>query len=148
VFTGPPWGEGVVGTREATEAQWQATLDNLRDFCDHAAKQNVELCLECHAGGLAEDTPFTLRLLRGVDRPNLTVNLQLPLLDDDWRTSLREPGQYTTHVHMHNWTERLGEGDRTFLADGTFDWEPVRTDSLQFAEHRGHSCRSGMNRYF
>ena len=72
-----------------------------------------------------EDSPATLRLLRGVDRPNLTTNLQLPLVKEDWTVSVAALSHTTTHIHIHNWTEDLGVGDLTFLEEGKFDWEPV-----------------------
>jgi sugar phosphate isomerase/epimerase len=125
VFTGPPWGDGVVGAQVATEAQWQAAIDGLREFCGIAAKQNIELCLECHEGSLMENSESTLRLLRAVDHSTLTVNLQLPLLNEAWETSVERLGSHTTHIHIHNWTEGLGRGAQTFLADGAFDWIPA-----------------------
>ena len=125
VFTGPPWGAGVVGAHEATEMQWQDAIRGLQEFCDRAAGDEVELCLECHEGSLMEDSPNALRLLHAVNRPNLTANLQLPLRNEDWRVSLQEMGRYTTHIHIHNWTRSLGQGDLTFLGEGAFDWTPV-----------------------
>lgn len=124
-FTGPPWGEGMVGARDATLSQWDGAISGLREFCDVAAGAGLELCLECHEGNLAEDGPSTLRLIQAVGRANLTVNLQLPLRDEDWRESLALLGPHTSHIHIHNWTEGLGGGDLTCLVDGTFDWLPV-----------------------
>jgi sugar phosphate isomerase/epimerase len=125
VFTGPPWGDGVVGAHEATPQQWEDAIQSLREFCDVAARQNVELCLECHEGSLMEDSPSTLRLLREVNRPNLTTNLQLPLVKEDWKFSIDSLAQTTTHIHIHNWTAGLNKGDMTFLEEGAFDWKPV-----------------------
>ncbi len=123
VFTGPPWGDGVVGAHAATPRQWDDAATSLREFCDIAARQNVELCLECHEGSLMEDSPSTLRLLKAVNRPNLTTNLQLPLLNEDWQVSVKALASTTTHIHIHNWTIGLGEGDLTFLGEGAFDWK-------------------------
>lgn len=125
VFTGPPWGDWVVGAHDATPRQWTDAIAGLQEFCDQAAPQGVELCLECHGGSLMEDGPSALRLIDGVDRPNLTVNLQLPLYEESWQDSLRALDAYTTHIHIHNWTGPIGEGHLTFLEDGTFDWGPV-----------------------
>lgn len=125
VFTGPPWGEGVVGAREATERQWRDAIDTLRDFCDRAAPQGIELCLECHEGSLMEDASSALRLIEGIARLNLTTNLQLPLRDEAWIVSLAALARTTTHVHIHNWTLGPGKGELTFLDEGAFDWEPV-----------------------
>ncbi len=140
VFTGPPWGEGVVGAKEATEAQWQAAIEGLREFCAVAGERGVELCLECHEGSLMEDSPSTLRLLDAVEHPSLTVNLQLPLLDEAWEVSVAWLGAYTTHLHMHNWTRGLGQGELTFLADGAFHWLPVLDDLVN--NHQRTPCLS------
>jgi sugar phosphate isomerase/epimerase len=125
VFTGPPWGQGVVGARDATAKQWEDSISSLREFCDIAAQEDVELCLECHGGSLMEDSPSALRLLKGVDRSNLTTNLQIPFLNEDWKVSVASLAATTTHIHIHNWTRGLGDGDLTFLEEGAFDWEPV-----------------------
>jgi sugar phosphate isomerase/epimerase len=149
VFTGPPWGQGVVGAHDATEAQWRAATESLQEFCDAAAAQGVDLCLECHDGSLMEDSPSALRLLNAVQRRNLTANLQLPLKDPTWEVSVRTLGPYTSHIHIHNWTAGLGRGDLTFLGEGAFDWKPVldhlivkcqRTICLS-VEHANHGGR-------
>lgn len=127
VFTGSPWGEGVVGARMATGEQWQAAIAGLREFCGVAPE--IEFCLECHEGSLMEDSGSALRLLEAVALPNLTTNLQLPLLDEAWEKSVERLGSYTTHIHIHNWTQGLGVGDLTFLGEGTFNW-PVVLDLL------------------
>lgn len=125
VFTGPPWGEGVVGGKAATSRQWSDAIQALQEFCDRALPLGVELCLECHEGSLMENGPSALRLLQAVARPNLTANLQLPLLNERWEESLRLLASYTSHLHLHNWTEGVGRGDLTYLEEGVFDWLPV-----------------------
>jgi sugar phosphate isomerase/epimerase len=149
VFTGPPWGEGVVGAHQATAQQWEDSIRSLREFCDIAAAQNVELCLECHEGSLMEDSPSALRLLHGVNRPNLTTNLQIPFVNEHWKVSVESLGPTTTHIHIHNWTQDLGKGDLTFLGEGAFDWEPVvralsrngRESLTLSVEHADHGQR-------
>jgi len=136
VFTGPPWGDGVVGAREATPQQWKDAIQSLHEFCDVSAQQNIELCLECHEGSLMEDSPSTLRLLQEVNRPNLTTNLQLPLVNEEWEFSVDSLAPTTTHIHIHNWTVSLGKGDLTFLEEGAFDWKPVVRSIL------GKGCKS------
>jgi sugar phosphate isomerase/epimerase len=123
-FTGPPWGRWMVGPKDADEQQWQDTIDGLQLFCDHAAQDGVELCLECHDGSLMEDSPATERLLQGVSRTNLTVNLQLPLVGETWETSVQRLGRHCTHIHIHNWAEGFGVGPWTRLSEGQGDWEP------------------------
>jgi Sugar phosphate isomerases/epimerases len=148
VFTGPPWGEGMIDARDATEQQWQDTIQSLQVFCDLARQEQVELCLECHAGQLMENSSSTLRLLNSVQRSNLTVNLQLPLRAETWTSSLSALAPYTTHMHIHNWTQELGKGSLTYLNEGVFDWLPVLYNltvtvgchicvSVEHADHHG-----------
>ena len=125
-FTGPvPPAPQAVDSRQAGPAQWEAAIRGLREFCDRAGEQGVELCLECHEGMLMEDTPGALRLLTGVDRPNLTANLQIPLRDEDWQTTISALGRYTTHIHIHNWHGAMTMDHLTFVSEGDFDWRPV-----------------------
>ncbi len=125
VFTGPPWGVGVVGAKQASDQQWSDAITSLREYCEEAAKDGVELCLECHEGSLMEDSPSALRLIHAIDHPNLTVNLQIPFKGESWETSVKALGRYTTHIHIHNWVGIPDESDLTFLDNGTFDWYPV-----------------------
>lgn len=140
VFTGPPWGEGIIGAHEATSRQWEDATAGLQEFCDRALPHGVELCLECHKGSLMEDGPSALRLIKGVNRKNLTVNLQIPLVNEAWETSVRLLAPYTTHIHIHNWTKALGQGDLTFLDAGVFDWRPVVYRLC--VEEKRHVCLS------
>jgi sugar phosphate isomerase/epimerase len=78
-----------------------------------------------------EDSPSALQLLRGVRRPNLTTNLQIPFPDERWETSVELLGSYTTHIHIHNWDQGLGRGKLTFLNEGAFDWLPVVEELLR-----------------
>jgi sugar phosphate isomerase/epimerase len=125
-FTGPvPPNERAVGMHQADDAQWDAAIAGLREFCDRAAGQGVELCLECHEGMLMEGSEGALGLLHGADRPNLTTNLQIPLEDEDWQTTIDRLGKYTSHIHIHNWHGPMIMDNLTFLSDGEFDWQPV-----------------------
>jgi sugar phosphate isomerase/epimerase len=81
--------------------------------------------MECHEGTLMEDSPHALKLIRAVDRPNLTVNLQIPFEGETGEYSVEQLGPYTTHLHIHNWTSGFGEGELTFLDSGAFDWQPI-----------------------
>ncbi|MHA7984286.1 sugar phosphate isomerase/epimerase family protein [Rathayibacter sp. CAU 1779] len=123
-FTGPAWGSDTVDSASATAGQWRDTIAGLRLLCDLAGDE-IELCLECHENSLIEDSDSVLRILDGVSRPSLTVNLQLPLRDEDWRVSLDRLSPFTSQAHVHNYTGEFGRSDLTWLDAGTFDWEPV-----------------------
>jgi sugar phosphate isomerase/epimerase len=142
VFTG-----GGVGPDNATEEQWNAAIAGLQRICDMAAP-DVRLCLECHTGSLMEDVPNTLRLLRGVDRPNLGVNLQLPLKSghEPVDYSLEHLGRHTWHMHAHNYTAIIG-GEQRPLGEGVLDYQEILTRliaqgfdgyiSIEHANHEG-----------
>lgn len=52
-----------------------------KELCDRAAAHGIQAVMEVHFGDgqLYDTSDSTLRILREVDRPNLTVNLQPPL---------------------------------------------------------------------
>ena len=120
-FTG-----GGVGPDNATPEQWQAAIDGLREACDWAAPHAIRIVLECHGGSLMEDTPSTLRLLNGVARDNLRVNLQLPLKGghEPVDETLSALGRYCVHMHIHNYTAILG-GKMTDLETGCLDYASI-----------------------
>jgi sugar phosphate isomerase/epimerase len=128
VFTGKPWGEGVVGPYDATPAQWEAAIAGLQHICDLGAARGVRYALECHTGSLMEDSPSALRLLAGVNRPNLGTNLQLPLASghEPIEVSLQALGRYTVHMHAHNYTALL-DGRQLPLGEGVLDYPDILT---------------------
>lgn len=148
-FTGPPWGDEVVGPAHATDAQWHSAGEQLARLCDLAALHGVELCLECHEGSLMEDSASTRKLLNLVNRDNLTVNLQFPLVGETWQHSVEHLGPQTVHLHMHDWSDHPG-GTLTNLGRGIFPWLAVMHALLAHApralvwsvEHADHHGRS------
>lgn len=143
VFTGPG-----VGPSDATPEQWEATFAGLRRICDMAAPDGIRLAMECHGGSLMEDSPSTLRLIEGVGRDNLGVNLQLPLKNghESVDTSIEQLGRYTWHMHAHNYTNVL-EWELRTLGDGVLDYHSLLTRlighgfsgyvSIEHAHHEG-----------
>ncbi len=127
VFTGPVSELKATGASKATEDQWSAAIEAMKKACDRASEFGVELCLECHEGMLSESSAGALRLIESVGRPNLTANMQIPLMEEDWSESAKALGPYTTHLHIHNWHGKsmdFGNG-LTYLSEGWFEWEPV-----------------------
>jgi len=126
VLTCSPESSAAVGPREATPAQWEAAITGIQRICDMGAGADICFALECHNGTLMEDSASALRLLHGVDRPNLGVNLHLPLGRgaEPVEESLRRLGAHTVHVHAHNYTS-LVDGERVPLGDGALDYEAI-----------------------
>lgn len=121
VFTG-----GGAGPAAATPEQWNAAASGLQRICDMAAPYGIRLALECHTGSLMEDAPSTLRLLNSVNRPNLGVNLQLPLKSghESIDTSLEQLGPFTWHMHAHNYSAVIG-GEQRPLGQGVLDYRSI-----------------------
>ena len=140
VFTGPVPLDRAVDSRQAGPEQWQHAIAALQEYCDLAAADGVELCLECHEGMLMDTSEGALRLLKGVDRPNLTANLQIPLRDEDWRETVESLGPYTSHIHMHNWHGEWLMSNLTFISEGDFDWTPLLR--LLTQQHHRRVCLS------
>ncbi|SHF57333.1 Sugar phosphate isomerase/epimerase [Caldanaerobius fijiensis DSM 17918] len=149
VFTGRVWGGPAVGAHVATEEQWSAAIEGIKKICDMAAPHGLRLALECHRGTLMEDSPSALRLLREVDKPNLGLNLQLPLLNEDVDYSVEQVGKYTIHMHANNWSDRESMGqdkNLTFVRDGVIDYNKVIRRLLKLGfdgyvsiEHANHA---------
>lgn len=133
VFTGKPWGNDVVGPDIATEAQWQAATSGLQTICDMALPYGVRFALECHTGSLMEDTPNTLRLLQGVARPNLGVNLQLPLKNglEPIEYTIKHLGQYCMHMHAHNYSNITDMGNLLPLEEGVMRYPDILSRLLE-----------------
>ena len=113
---------GKVSETEATEAQFTQAVSGLRALCDLGPE--LQFVLETHRGSLMESSEGTLRLLQAVERPNLRVNLQVPMANgkETPETSASMLGKYTVHIHAHNWQGKernlvcLSEGDYSFPA--------------------------------
>ena len=94
-----------------------------------AAASDVTLLLETHqvihSGPCLSDTsPTTIRLLELVDRSNLRVAIQTPLVGETPEDSARQLGRYVDQIQAHNWigaTETTW-GQLTFLDAGDLDF--------------------------
>ncbi len=113
---------GSVSVREATEKQYAQGVEGLRNICDIG--KDKMFVLETHTGSLMETPETTLRLLEAVGRDNLRVNLQVPmrLCEHDPYTCAEMLGDYTVHLHAHNW-ESDDDMDLTYLDSGNYDFE-------------------------
>lgn len=109
--------------KEAEPIHWERAIRGIRELCDMAAPLGITCVLEVHHGDgqLFDSSDATLRILEGVDRPNVTVNLQPPLLGEEPLESARRLGPHVTHLHAHNW--RGGWGRFTNLEEGDYDFE-------------------------
>ena len=117
VFTGP------VDEKDATPEQYRRCVRGLRRLCDHGGAQGVDYVLEVQHG-VMQTSAGILRLIGDVDRPNVLVNLQLPLRGESWEESVSRLGRHVQHLHAHNWSTREGDFKAlTYLGQGVMDFE-------------------------
>jgi len=115
---------------EAEPVHWQRAIEGIRTVADMAAEKDILCVMEVHYGdGQLHDTSeATLRILEGVDRKNVIVNLQTPLRDEYPLDSAQRLGPYVQHLHAHNWLG--GWGKFTYLDSGDLDF-PKYLDILR-----------------
>lgn len=145
---------GSIQTSDAAEpVHWERGINGLREVCERAVPHGIQAVMEVHFGDgqLYDTSDATLRLLKEVDRENLTVNLQPPLRGETLQESAERLGPHVTHLHAHNWEggwgnfRYLDEGDEDFEAflrtvrrhgfDGYVSIEHAVSDPFGFAEH-------------
>lgn len=151
---------GSFRTSDAAEPMhWERAVTGLREVCERAAPFGIDAVMEVHFGDgqLYDTSDATLRLLKDVDRDNLTVNLQPPLRGELLQESAARLGPHVTHLHAHNWEggwgnfRYLDEGDEDFEGflrtvhshgfDGYVSIEHAVSDPFGFAEHNAAYLR-------
>lgn len=107
---------------EAEPVHWKRAIWGIQTVADMAVKKDILCIMEVHAGDgqLYDTSEATLRILEGVDRKNVIVNLQPPLRGEDALLSAQRLGPYVQHLHAHNW--RGGWGKFTYLDSGDVDF--------------------------
>jgi sugar phosphate isomerase/epimerase len=113
----------------ADQQQWRRCVDGLQTVCDLGAPFGITFLLETHQvvhGGpcLTDTSPTTLRLLELVDRPNLKVALQTPLVGETPQHSAAQLGRHVEQVQAHNWIGATATswGELTYLDAGDLDF--------------------------
>jgi sugar phosphate isomerase/epimerase len=114
---------------DATPAQWDRSVRALQQICDMGAPEGLAFPVETHqvihhGPTLADTSASTLRLLAMVDRPNLPVALQTPLVGETPEESAARLGAVTVQVQAHNWigADAHQWGQLTYLDAGDLDF--------------------------
>ena len=108
---------------DASPEQWDQAIEGVREICDRARPHGIGCVLEVHYGDgqLCDSSATTLKMVQGVGRSNVTVNLQPPLRDETPYESAENLGPHVTHLHAHNWIG--GWENLTYLDEGDIDFE-------------------------
>ena len=143
---------GHIGGADATVEQWEAAIWGLRAVCALGAQEGIVFALETHPGCLMDCTDGAQRLLREVGAPNLGLNLQVPLDDEDPLDSMHSLAAHVVHLHAHNWIGPAPGGQweqLTCLGSGDLDFprflaiaRSAGFDGYVSIEHATHHGRS------
>ena len=117
---------GHSGSADADAAQWETAVSGFRTFADRATDQGITLVIEMHNGRLSDTSSGCLRILEGVDRPNLRLNFQ-PMFTHTPEQVVQEAevvAPYVTTVHAQNYLAR-GSNRRNLVEKGFVDFPRV-----------------------
>lgn len=114
---------GGVGSAAATDAQWEAVVEDTQRIARLAAARGATLAFEYHGGTLTDSPETTLELLRRVDRPDVGTYWQPAegLSDKQALESLQLVIGHVVGVHAFSWwpaTERRPLAARKSLWQG------------------------------
>lgn len=120
------WGGGC-GSAGLDDAAYEKLAGEARTLAGLAAPYGIRLALECHNGTLTDDYHSSLRFLRQVDRPNLTMYWQpnqnrSPEYDLESAAAL---APFTTNIHVFSWQMENGELRRLPLAAHEQRWRRI-----------------------
>lgn len=110
----------------------------LQRAADEAARHDITIVVERHAGSLADTVDRIEDLLRAVDRPNVGLNYQ-PLDDIHVEDAAREPAdcarlvRHARYVHVKNYgADGVAGRVRPFasIAGGVLDWHAILAAAL------------------
>lgn len=119
--------------RDFTEDEYAVTAEKIARLADLAAGRGIQLTIELHDDGLTDTSEGVLRLLRGVNRPNVGVNPDLqngyrvPYPTEDWRKALLALAPHTNYWHVkscakvYHLDENRSYSLRASLQDGDID---------------------------
>ena len=103
---------GEVGSKWATEKQWDDGVSGIREIAGLAKKAGITIAIETHPNTLADTIPASLKLLHDIGMENVKFILDFYNL---WEIDQKDPLEvleelypYTVHIHAKN--ADLGRG--------------------------------------
>ena len=109
-------------TKKATEEDFQNAISALKDISNIAQLYGVTVCMEWHNGRLNDCAESSLRLLKGVDQPNIRTYWQPIYTYPDNIRHIRAMEGFIENVHVYNWIYDKPVV-RLPLAANRADWE-------------------------
>lgn len=127
---------GKMAPESAPEQEWEWAVEGIREVADHAARQDVKLCIEAwnrYETHYLNRIPQTLELMRAVDRPNVGVmgdTFHMNIDDPDIAGAIREAGPAMIHIHF-------ADSNRAAPGQGHTDFVPIM-QALKDIDYKGY----------
>lgn len=118
---------------DALPGAYETTIAAVRRLGVYAGERGVDLTIEMHQGSIADTSDTLIRVLEGVNLPNVGANPDLsnlmqmnPSPDEDWRACLARIAKWTNYWHVKNIRKyQVGSGSlmlRRRLDEGFVDY--------------------------
>lgn len=108
---------------------WDTTVTGIQTIADYAAKKEIDICIETHAGSLTISATDTVRMVKDVDRKNVGILFDYAWVDyagkEDIREAVRLASPYLKHVHAKDWIRKGNRTTTKLLGEGELDWRTV-----------------------
>ncbi len=127
---------GKMAPESAPEQEWEWAIEGIRKAADHAASQNVKLCIEAwnrYETHFINRIPQALDLMKAVDKPNVGVmgdTFHMNIDDKDIAGAIREAGKAMIHIHF-------ADSNRAAPGQGHTDFVPIM-QALKDVGYEGH----------
>jgi sugar phosphate isomerase/epimerase len=127
---------GKMAPESAPEQEWAWAAEGIQAVADHAATQNVQLCIEAwnrYETHFINRISQALDLMKAVDRPNVGVmgdTFHMNIDDPDIAGAVREAGDKMIHIHF-------ADSNRAAPGQGHTDFVPVM-QALKDVGYKGH----------
>jgi sugar phosphate isomerase/epimerase len=127
---------GKMVSESQPEQEWAWAVEGIQAIADHAAKQNVKLCIEAwnrYETHFINRIPQALELMRAVNKPNVGVmgdTFHMNIDDPNIADAIRDAGPALIHIHF-------ADSNRAAPGQGHTDFVPIM-QALKDINYQGY----------
>lgn len=127
---------GKMAPESAPEQEWAWAVEGIREIADHAASQNVQLCIEAwnrYETHFINRIPQATDLMKDVDKANVGVmgdTFHMNIDDPDIAGAIRAAGKAMIHIHF-------ADSNRAAPGQGHTNFVPIM-QALKDIGYNGH----------
>jgi sugar phosphate isomerase/epimerase len=127
---------GKMAPESPPEQEWAWAVEGIQAIADHAASQNVKLCIEAwnrYETHFINRIPQALDLMRAVAKPNVGVmgdTFHMNIDDSNIADAIREAGPALIHIHF-------ADSNRAAPGQGHTDFVPIM-QALKDINYQGY----------